>query len=129
MIAWMASPTSATIQVWRQSDTAKAAVEEELAAAVHKTDALKIAMDASKATDEELVKAYGDIPADLAREKMMEDAASLALKQSGAQKPSVMTAKINARRGLTGGKRRCQTGSAATGAASSALRPAARELV
>jgi solute carrier family 8 (sodium/calcium exchanger) len=36
---------------------------------------------------------------------MMEDAASLALKQSGAQKPSVMTAKINARRGLTGGKR------------------------
>jgi len=88
-----------------KAKTAPPKTEEELAAAVHQTDALKIAMDASKATDEDLVKAYGDIPADLARERMMEDAASLALKQSGAQKPTIMTAKINARRGMTGGKR------------------------
>jgi len=76
--------------------------KDDLAAVAASTDAFKIATRITKADD---LGAYGDGPSDLAREKALEDCATLALQQSGVVQSSTMKSKINARRGLTGGKR------------------------
>jgi solute carrier family 8 (sodium/calcium exchanger) len=74
----------------------------DLAAVAASTDAFKIATRINKADN---LGAYGDGPSDLAREQALEDCATLALQQSGVVQSSTMKSKINARRGLTGGKR------------------------